>query len=213
MHKPGLVVLLASRARRLFCGGGGTLSEPARRLLAWACLDHRRGVRTLPEHGAEIIVGGEELAAQLRFANTLFCRVSGDAFLWRTPRRADGGFGVVSLLLRAGRGADAGHSAPGGELDRQLLFDSGRRYALYDWSRRWCARSGAAAQDKMTTGVAVSPAMNHGGPYPATGHPGFTQWGFPARCCAWRVALYDNVRHAPAPELRDQNQRGGVALH
>jgi NADP-dependent aldehyde dehydrogenase len=30
---------------------------------------------------------------------------------------------------------------------------------------------GRLLNDKMPTGVAVSPAMNHGGPYPATGHP------------------------------------------
>ena len=30
---------------------------------------------------------------------------------------------------------------------------------------------GRLLNDRMPTGVAVSPAMNHGGPYPATGHP------------------------------------------
>ncbi len=39
---------------------------------------------------------------------------------------------------------------------------------------------GRLLNDKMPTGVAVSPAMNHGGPYPATGHPGFTAVGIPA---------------------------------
>ena len=33
---------------------------------------------------------------------------------------------------------------------------------------------GRLLNDKMPTGVAVSAAMNHGGPFPATGHPGFT---------------------------------------
>jgi len=40
--------------------------------------------------------------------------------------------------------------------------------------------------DKMPTGLLVRPGMNHGGPFPATGHPGFTAVGIPA-------------------ELRDQN--------
>ena len=33
---------------------------------------------------------------------------------------------------------------------------------------------GRLINDKMPTGVAVSPAMNHGGPFPATGHPGLS---------------------------------------
>ena len=40
---------------------------------------------------------------------------------------------------------------------------------------RW--RVGRLLNDKMPTGVALSPAMNHGGPYPCTGHPGFTAVG------------------------------------
>ena len=33
--------------------------------------------------------------------------------------------------------------------------------------------------NKMPTGVAVSPAMHHGGPFPSTTHPGFTAVGMP----------------------------------
>src|SRR5690606_37339267 len=35
------------------------------------------------------------------------------------------------------------------------------------------AKVGRLLNDKMPTGVAVSPAMQHGGPFPASGHPGF----------------------------------------
>jgi NADP-dependent aldehyde dehydrogenase len=64
--------------------------------------------------------------------------------------------------------------------------------------------------DKMPTGVAVSPAMNHGGPYPATGHPGFTAVGMPASLRRFaKLQCYDNVRaeRLPAP-LRDRNPNG-----
>ena len=54
---------------------------------------------------------------------------------------------------------------------------------------------GRLLNDKMPTGVAVSPAMNHGGPYPATGHPGFTAVGFPASISRFAALhCYDNVR-------------------
>ncbi|HSH77679.1 MAG TPA: hypothetical protein VLA19_04005 [Herpetosiphonaceae bacterium] len=66
-------------------------------------------------------------------------------------------------------------------------------------------RVGRLLNDKMPTGVAVSPAMNHVGPFPATGHPGFTTDGIPASISRF-TALHcnDNVRpdHLPAA-LRD----------
>jgi NADP-dependent aldehyde dehydrogenase len=62
----------------------------------------------------------------------------------------------------------------------------------------------------MPTGVAVVPAMNHGGPYPATGHPGFTAVGIPASMLRFAALhCYDNVRpHRLPPELQDTNPTG-----
>ena len=60
----------------------------------------------------------------------------------------------------------------------------------------------------MPTGVAVSPAMNHGGPYPATGHPGFTAVGIPASLRRFAVLqCYDNVRQHR--RQRDNRERPG----
>ncbi len=52
--------------------------------------------------------------------------------------------------------------------------------------------------------------MNHGGPFPATGHPGFTAVGIPAsRQRFAAVHSYDNVREPRLPpELRDHNPNG-----
>ena len=71
-------------------------------------------------------------------------------------------------------------------------------------------RVGRLLNDKMPTGVAVSPAMNHGGPYPATGHPGFTAVGIPTSIRRFAMlACYDNVRqHRLPPELRDKKPTG-----
>jgi NADP-dependent aldehyde dehydrogenase len=58
----------------------------------------------------------------------------------------------------------------------------------------------------MPTGVAVTAAMNHGGPFPATGHPGFTAVGFPAALRRFAMLqCFDNVRpHRLPPALRDK---------
>ena len=71
-------------------------------------------------------------------------------------------------------------------------------------------RVGRLLNDKMPTGVAVSPGMNHGGPYPATGHPGFTAVGIPAALRRFAALhSYDNVReNRLPPSLRDSNPTG-----
>jgi acyl transferase domain-containing protein len=53
-------------------------------------------------------------------------------------------------------------------------------------------------------------AMNHGGPYPATGHPGFTAVGIPASLRRFTMLeCYDNVReNRLPPALRDKNPSG-----
>ncbi len=75
-----------------------------------------------------------------------------------------------------------------------------------------CLRSrvGRLLNDKMPTGVAVSPAMNHGGPFPATGHPGFTAVGIPASIHRFAMLqCFDQVRPHRLPLwLRDKNPQG-----
>src|SRR5262249_29728678 len=71
---------------------------------------------------------------------------------------------------------------------------------------------GRLLDDKMPTGVAVSPARPHGGPFPATGPPGFPSVGIPASLLRFTARrAYDNVRpHRLPPELRDANPTGGT---
>ena len=68
---------------------------------------------------------------------------------------------------------------------------------------------GRLLNDKMPTGVAVTAAMNHGGPYPATGHPGFTAVGIPASLVRFgMLQSFDNVRqHRLPPALRGSSRR------
>jgi NADP-dependent aldehyde dehydrogenase len=56
--------------------------------------------------------------------------------------------------------------------------------------------------------------MNHGGPYPATGHPGFTAVGIPASLLRFgMLSCYDNVREGRLPaQLRDKNADGIARL-
>jgi NADP-dependent aldehyde dehydrogenase len=73
-------------------------------------------------------------------------------------------------------------------------------------------RVGRILNDKMPTGVAVSPAMNHGGPYPATSHPGFTAVGIPASMLRFaKLTCFDAVRENRLPDtLRNANPTGST---
>jgi alpha-ketoglutaric semialdehyde dehydrogenase len=55
-------------------------------------------------------------------------------------------------------------------------------------------KCGRLIENKMPTGVAVVPSMVHGGPYPATGHPGFTAVGLPTSVHRFAMArCWDGV--------------------
>ena len=71
---------------------------------------------------------------------------------------------------------------------------------------------GRLINDKMPTGVAVSPAMNHGGPFPATGHPGFTAVGVPGSLVRFSMLqCFDNVRPNRLPSVLQDKNPGGVS--
>lgn len=173
-------------------------------------------LRILRQHGAEIITGGEELDSPgYAFANTLL-RVSGDAFLADPEALQTEAYGTVSLVVCA---RDAGQMEEiAAVLEGSLTgciysHTEGKDDLLYDRIEPVLREKvGRLLNDKMPTGVVISPAMNHGGPYPATGHPGFTGLGIPASLLRFTaLRSYDNVRpyRLPTP-LQDKNPTGSM---
>lgn len=217
--KPGLVVLtrgarsegFCDSLRRLFAGEPETflLDQGTLRKLAAA-------VTALEQTGALLLAGGHKLPGQgFRFENTLF-RITGRQFLHDPAAFQTEVFGSLAVLVvaddpeelaaivRTFEGNLTGTICSGpGDADREL------HDRIEPILRR---KVGRLLDDKMPTGVSVSPAMNHGGPFPATGHPGFTAVGFPAsirRFAALRC--YDHVRpDRLPPELRDKNSTGAM---
>lgn len=137
----------------------------------------------LQKHGATLLCGGNPLPGPAyRFANTLLS-VSGDDFLKHPHELQTEAFGPVSLVVMSSDTAQmlAIIKHLEGNLTGTIYSDSMEKdeaeyIAIEPHLRR---RVGRLINDKMPTGVAVSPAMNHGGPFPATGHPGFTAIGIP----------------------------------
>lgn len=176
-----------------------------------------RTLATLREAGAQVLVGGGSAGPGHRYQASLLS-VSARQFLDHPQALQTEAFGPVSLLVRADDMAQMAVLAASfeGNLTGTLYTSTNgtddaalAQGTLLPALRQ---RVGRLIMNKMPTGVAVSAAMNHGGPYPSTGHPGFTAVGMPAAIHRFAALhCYDNVPDALLPtELRDCNP-GSVA--
>lgn len=213
---PGLVLLLAGETtdgfvrklvNRFDAAPTGTL------LSAGAAKGLAQVVGHLKKSGATPLTAGSGEGRGYSHPNTLL-QIDGGTFLtdpvlWQTEA-----FGNVSLLVIADDVAQAGKIIDHleGNLTGCLYTDTGGKDepAYQQLAVRLRQTVGRLLNDKMPTGVAVSPAMNHGGPYPATGHPGFTAVGIPASMLRFAALhCYDNVRPHRLPLiLQDANPTG-----
>jgi NADP-dependent aldehyde dehydrogenase len=213
---PGLVILLAGPQTEAFIDAAvakfkaapvGTLlsSGVARSLTS--------GIGFLIRAGAHTLVSGQATGKGYCHANTLL-RASGKQFLEAPEAMQTEAFGNASLIVVAADSDEAGRILDHleGNLTGSIYSHSGGKdddaYAALAWRLR--QKVGRLINDKMPTGVAVSPAMNHGGPFPATGHPFFTAVGIPAALRRFAMLqCYEGVRPARLPPLlADQNPTG-----
>lgn len=211
---PGLVLLLAGAEADSFINlvRDKFAAAAVGTLLGEAVLKHlERGIAALRAAGAELVTGGEAGGGKgFSYRNTLL-RVSGDTFLKNAVALQTEAFGNSSLFVLARDAAQLAELA--GILEGNLTgtiysATDGRDDAVYDRvAPALRRRVGRLLNDKMPTGVAVSPAMNHGGPFPATGHPGFTAVGMPTAIQRFAMLYcYDNVRQHRLPAaLQDKN--------
>lgn len=215
--KPGLVVVVESRhAERFLADAANHFDKGPRNVLlsASAPIALAETITAMTSVGASVVTNGSSVDDRgFSFPNTLL-RVSGSDFIASTKILQEEAFGPVSLVVFAGDKSQVEEIV--GCFEGNL---TGTVYSAYDGSddefynrleRILRPKVGRLLNDKMPTGVAVVPSMNHGGPFPATGHPGFTAVGIPAslrRFAALRS--YDNVRPHRLPlELRDENPTG-----
>jgi NADP-dependent aldehyde dehydrogenase len=173
-----------------------------------------KAVASLVTAGAKLLVGGTSGGGKgYSHANTLMS-VTGEQFLKQPAALQGEAFGNASLIVLADSVAQAAQILDQleGNLTGCIYSDTtGKDDAAYEkLAPRLRLKVGRLLNDKMPTGVAVSPAMNHGGPYPATGHPGFTAVGIPAALKRFAVLeCYDGVRPDRLPPLlRDKNPTG-----
>jgi NADP-dependent aldehyde dehydrogenase len=214
---PGLVIVMAGNGTEAFIQEVKARLEaapPSTLLSAGVAKQLAAAVESWRRVGAVLVTGGNALPGPgYHFANTLL-RVEGKAFLATPAQLQNEAFGNASLMVVARDPAEAARVIEqlDGNLTGSIYSDSrGADDALYaDLAPRLRPRVGRFLNDKMPTGVAVAPAMNHGGPFPATGHPGFTAVGIPATFRRFTMLqCFDHVRpdRLPVP-LRDKNPNG-----
>jgi alpha-ketoglutaric semialdehyde dehydrogenase len=212
---PGFVILIAGDATEEFISAAKQKFESAAApplLSTDVAVSLADSVRVLRESGAQLVTAERETAIG-RYPNTLL-RVSGEQFLKEPEGLQTEAFGSTALLVVARNVGEAmavlDHLE--GNLTGSIYSDTkGADEPLYaELAPKLRERVGRLLNDKMPTGVAVSPAMNHGGPFPATGHPGFTAVGIPAALRRFAALhCYDNVRaDRLPPSLHDANPNG-----
>ena len=216
---PGLVVLLAGESTDRFVDAVATGfgSAPVGTLLSEGVQQGLvESVQALQDAGAELLTGGQAGGGNgFSYKNTVL-KVDASRFLASPEALQEEAFGNESLFVVAADmdQAAAVLRATEGNLTGCIYSDTaGVDDAGYDRLAPILRHKvGRLLNDKMPTGVAVSPAMNHGGPYPATGHPGFTAVGIPASLLRFAMLhCYDNVReHRLPPQLRDENLSGSL---
>jgi alpha-ketoglutaric semialdehyde dehydrogenase len=214
---PGLILLLKDAASDAFISAvkdkfataaAGTLLSPA------VATSLSRSVATLQQFGAELLTGGgEPETGRCAYANTLL-KTSASEFLKNPEGFQTEAFGNASLVVVADDLDQLCQAIA--ELEGNLTGciysakDGSEDNAYQSIASELTVKVGRLLNDKMPTGVAVSAAMNHGGPYPATGHPGFTAVGVPASLLRFgKLTSYDNVRPHRLPSLlQNQNPTG-----
>ena len=211
---PGLVVLPGGPKSEAFVQRVAVLFQekaPGVLLNERTSTGLQAGLKTLTAHGAELLTGGTPAEGEgFRFNNTLL-HVSGEQFLRESEALQTEAFGPASLFVVAENEQQMVEIARHleGNLTGAIYSHTGNNdedfYQRLEPVLR--QRVGRLLNDKMPTGVEVSPAMQHGGPFPSTGHASFTAVGLPASVSRFTVLQsYDNVRPSRLPrELQDEN--------
>ncbi len=213
--KPGLTVLPRGPLGDSFVEQVCALfaAAPPQVLLAASVRDQvDEGVAALRAAGAHLLCGGQRGSPGYRYAPSLF-EVDSVTLLQSRALQTEV-FGPVCLLVRC---EPEQMTALAAALEGQLCGaiyrarDGGDDALWQSLAEVLRPRVGRLIDNRMPTGVALSPAQQHGGPFPSSSHPGFSAVGMPGavrRFAAWQC--YDQVaEHLLPPELRNRNP-GGV---
>ena len=197
--KPGVIFVSGERAAARVAERAAGLMKaaaPAVLLTAGVRAHLAESVRALRAAGIEAVCGGREAGPGFRFEPTL-CAVRAAQVREARAVVMNEAFGPLGIVIAVEGDAQLVDFARA--LDGQLACtvvsdadDAAVRATLFGVLR---FKAGRLLDEAMPTGVAVSPAMVHGGPMPATNDARFTAVGLPAAAKRFSKALcLDRVR-------------------
>ena len=204
---PGLLIVPTGADGDAFVAAAAALfsAAPAAVMLSEGVLAGlEQGVEALRAAGARLVAGSAQRTEPgFRYAPGLF-EADADAFLAAPRALQTEAFGPVGLIVRS-----PDQQTTLAMLDRLEGSLTGSVYHAdsdAEWARRFATalrpRVGRLLANRMPTGVAVSAAMNHGGPYPSTTARGFSSVGMPG--AIRRFAALECWDHAPGAWLPDE---------
>lgn len=175
-------------------------------LLSETGLHHlEKGIEQLVDAGAaKLTDGSANCGSGFCYPNTVL-RTTGDRFLGNEVLQEEA-FGNATMVVECAN-IDELHEALQaleGNLTGSIYSSKqGEDDPLYESVAALLRpKVGRLLNDKMPTGVALSQAMNHGGPFPSTGHPSFTAVGIPRSMLRFTALhCYDAVRPERLPPV------------
>lgn len=214
---PGIVVAPGGAAGDTFVAHAASTFTNAQPMVLFSSAVQQhlsQAIDTLLQNGARRIGGRDHAANGGFYQAPLLLSVDAATFLNNAQALQQEAFGPVSLVVRyqsVNEAIEIAESFDGnltGSLhysdDAQDVANAGRI------ARALRPRVGRLIENKWPTGVAVSPAMQHGGPYPSTSHAGFTSVGMPSAIHRFsQLQSFDSASDALLPdELKSQNPLG-----
>jgi NADP-dependent aldehyde dehydrogenase len=214
---PGMIIVVGAQGERF----ASEVAERFKQSPSGTLLSSRvretllQSIQALVAAGATLLTGGASATDSRYSVQNTVLRCTAKQFTNNSEALQTEAFGNATLIITASDGDEAaaalrhleGNLTGAIYSAKESASDESLHALLEPVLRR---KVGRLLNDKMPTGVAVSPAMNHGGPYPATGHPGFTAVGIPTSLRRFAMLeCYDNVRPDRLPlALRDKNPTG-----
>jgi NADP-dependent aldehyde dehydrogenase len=170
---------------------------------------HRRLSRTAELDGVEVLVGGGDESAEGTTTAPTLLRVDWETFA-STPELLAEHFGPAALVVSTPpeRYADAARRLEG-NLTATVHGTAEEASSLGELQSVLVEKAGRIVWNGFPTGVAVTAAQHHGGPYPATTAPAHTSVGVTSVLRFLRaVAFQDAPAALLPPELQDDNPLG-----
>jgi len=160
--------------------------------------------------GVSVVAAAPDAPADRSTSTAPSVAATGAAQFLAQPKLATEVFGPFALIIRCENAAEmlACAQALDGQLTATLHGTQADLAAAGKLLEAAEDRAGRVIVNGFPTGVEVSPAMNHGGPYPATTDVRFTSVGTAAILRFARPVCYQGFADALLPaELRNANPR------